>query len=122
QNIEADALNLPFPNAAFDAATNAFGLRNLADTQQGLAEMNRILKPGGVAVILEFSKPVVPVFKHVFNFYSRNILPRLGALVSGHGSAYQYLPDSIRKFPPQEELAEMMRSVGFKDVSYRNLS
>jgi demethylmenaquinone methyltransferase/2-methoxy-6-polyprenyl-1,4-benzoquinol methylase len=122
QNIEADALNLPFPNQAFDAATNAFGLRNLADTRQGLAETLRVLKPGGVAVILEFSKPVVPIFRHVFNFYSRSILPRLGGLVSGHGFAYQYLPDSIRDFPSQEELSEMMQSVGFNNVGYRNLS
>jgi demethylmenaquinone methyltransferase/2-methoxy-6-polyprenyl-1,4-benzoquinol methylase len=122
QTIEADALNLPFPTAAFAAATNAFGLRNLADTRLGLSEMMRVLQPGGVAVILEFSRPVVPVFNHLFNFYSRNILPRLGALISGHSFAYQYLPDSIRKFPPQKELLELMRSVGFKDVGYRNLA
>src|SRR5437870_12450396 len=84
--------------------------------------MYRLLKPGGAVVILEFSKPVAPVFKHAFNFYFRHVLPKLGALISGDGTAYQYLPDSVRKFPAQEQLMELMGNAGFRDVRYRNLS
>jgi demethylmenaquinone methyltransferase/2-methoxy-6-polyprenyl-1,4-benzoquinol methylase len=122
RNVEADALNLPFADNSFNALTIAFGLRNLEDPGRGLNEMRRVLKPGGAAVILEFSKPVVPVLKHVFNFYFRHILPKLGAIISGDAEAYQYLPDSVRKFPAQEELAEFMKRAGFRDVGYRNLS
>src|SRR5436309_3328304 len=121
RSVEADALSLPFRDRSFHAATIAFGLRNLEDPRRGLKEMHRVLRPGGVAVVLEFSKPVVPVFRYAFNFYFRYILPKLGAAISGNGSAYQYLPDSVRKFPSQEELAELMRSRGFRDVRWRNL-
>jgi demethylmenaquinone methyltransferase/2-methoxy-6-polyprenyl-1,4-benzoquinol methylase len=122
RSVEADALALPFPSGSFDALTIGFGLRNLEDPRSGLKEMRRVLKPGACIVILEFSRPVVPVLKHVFNFYFRHILPKLGALISGDGNAYQYLPDSVRKFPEQDELALMMRSIGFETVAYRNLS
>ena len=121
-NVEADTLLLPFAEQSFNAVTVAFGLRNLEDPRRGLEEMYRVLKPGGAVVILEFSKPVVPVFRHVFNFYFRYVLPRLGAAISGDGSAYQYLPDSVRKFPAQMELAELMCAAGFREVDYRNLS
>ncbi len=108
RTIEADALRLPFPSETFDAATNAFGLRNLEDPQRGLVEVLRILKPGGVAVILEFSKPVIPILRQLFDFYFRNILPRVGALLSGQGFRLSsYLPESVRKFPAQEELARL---------------
>src|SRR5215467_4076970 len=83
RNVEADALRLPFADLSFDALTIAFGLRNLEDPLSGLIEMRRVLRPGAAMVILEFSKPVVPVLKHVFNFYFRYILPKLGALISG---------------------------------------
>jgi len=122
RNVEADALCLPFRNHSFDALTMAFGLRNLEDLLRGLREMHRVLRPGGVAVILEFSRPVMPVFKHAFNVYFRHILPRVGALVSGDRSAYQYLPDSVSKFPAQEPLLDLLRVAGFKDAGYRNLS
>src|SRR5438128_657327 len=122
RNVEADALNLPFPDRSFEALTIAFGLRNLEDPRRGLNEMRRVLKPGGGVVILEFSKPVAPVFKHAFNFYFRHILPKLGAAISGNGSAYQYLPDSVRKFPAQDQLKELMESCEFRDVGYGNLS
>jgi len=120
--IEADSLVLPFAGEFFDLATVAFGLRNLEDTDQGLAEMKRVLKKGGAAIVLEFSRPVVPVFREVFEFYFHNILPHLGAWISGQGSAYRYLPTSVRRFPAQRELVTMMESVGFTDVGYRNLS
>jgi demethylmenaquinone methyltransferase/2-methoxy-6-polyprenyl-1,4-benzoquinol methylase len=122
RNIEADTLNLPFVDGSFSAVAIAFGLRNLEDPARGLMEMHRVLAPGGALAVLEFSKPVVPVFRQVFNFYFRYILPKLGAAISGNGSAYQYLPDSVRKFPAQAELVELMRAVGFREVDYQNLS
>lgn len=122
RTIEADALALPFVDAAFDIVTIAFGLRNLEDPHRGLHEMRRVLKPSGALVILEFSKPVIPVLRQVFNCYFHHVLPKLGALVSGDGSAYQYLPDSVEKFPAQVELVELMRSAGFVEVGYLNLS
>ena len=122
RNVEADTLNLPLPDQAFDAVTIAFGLRNLQEPFLGLAEMHRVLKPSGAIVVLEFSKPVVPVVGEAFNFYFHHILPRLGAAISGDGKAYQYLPDSVRKFPAQPELADWLRASGFSDVGYRNLS
>ena len=122
RNVEADALCLPFADESFDALTIAFGLRNLEDPRRGLSEMHRVLKPGGALVILEFSKPVVPVFKHFFNFYFRHILPKLGAIISGQRSAYQYLPDSVSRFPTQDELLMLLRSAQFRDAAYRNLS
>jgi demethylmenaquinone methyltransferase/2-methoxy-6-polyprenyl-1,4-benzoquinol methylase len=120
--IEADSLVLPFANDTFDVASVAFGLRNLEDAKEGLVEMKRVLKPDGAAIVLEFSRPVVPVFRQLFEFYFHHVLPHLGALISGQDSAYRYLPTSVRRFPPQRELAAMMESVGFKDVAYRNLS
>ena len=121
-NVEADALSLPFRDQSFDAVTIAFGLRNLEDPVRGLSEIHRLLRPTGAAVILEFSKPVVPVFRNIFGFYFRYVLPRLGAAISGDAAAYQYLPDSVARFPVQEELVELMRTVGYKNVGYRNLS
>lgn len=120
--IEADSLVLPFANETFEVASVAFGLRNLEDAKEGLAEMKRVLKPGGAAIVLEFSRPVVPVFRQLFEFYFHHVLPHVGALISGQNSAYRYLPTSVGRFPAQKELAAMMKSVGFKDVEYRNLS
>jgi demethylmenaquinone methyltransferase/2-methoxy-6-polyprenyl-1,4-benzoquinol methylase len=122
QNVEADALSLPFGDRSFDALTIAFGLRNLENPLRGLVEMHRVLRPEGAVVILEFSKPVVPVFAFAFNFYFRRVLPKLGALISGNRTAYQYLPDSVRTFPHQEELVNLLHRAGFKDAAYRNLS
>jgi demethylmenaquinone methyltransferase/2-methoxy-6-polyprenyl-1,4-benzoquinol methylase len=122
RTIEADALQLPFPNACFDALTVGFGVRNLQDLYGGFLEMRRVLKPGGAAVILEFTKPVAPVFTPFFNFHIRYILPVLGRMISGDAGAYQYLPDSIRKFPDQERLRELMQNAGFVETCYRNLT
>lgn len=119
---EGDALHLPFGDQSFDAVTNAFGLRNLESVETGLAEIYRVLKPGGRAAILEFSRPVVPVFRQLFEFYFHNILPRIGGLISGSSAAYTYLPKSVKNFPDQKRLAEMMRSAGFVNVRYHNLS
>lgn len=122
RTIEADAMALPFADSSFDAVTIAFGLRNLEDPFLGLQEMRRALHPGGALVILEFSKPIIPVFREIFNFYFRNVLPRIGALLSGNNGAYEYLPSSVERFPSQAQLLELMRSAGFGDVAYRNLT
>lgn len=120
--IEADALQLPFDDKVFDGVTIAFGLRNLASVEDGLTELRRILAPGGQAVILEFSQPIIPGFRELFNFYFTRVLPRIGGIVSGQASAYEYLPRSVKRFPDQPRLAEMMRAAGFADVSYENLT
>lgn len=119
---EGDALRLPFASGQFDAVTIAFGLRNLVDVEGGLREILRVLKPGGRTAVLEFSHAKFPPLRWAFGFYFNHILPRIGALVSGSSFAYQYLPDSVRVFPTQERLAEMMRTAGFVKVNHHNLS
>lgn len=120
--IEADAMSLPVPDDQFDAVTIAFGLRNLPNFRNGLVEMLRILKPGGRLVVLEFTEPVIPGFGRLFNFYFSHILPRIGGMVSGSRGAYEYLPDSVSKFPAQKELAALMSDVGFTGVRFTNLT
>ena len=122
RTVEADSLETPFQSGSFDAITIAFGLRNLEDLKKGLIEMRRLLKPGGVLVVLEFSRPVIPVFREAFHFYFHRVLPRIGAWISGQKVAYHYLPDSVSRFPAQHELATLMEGVGFQRVAYRNLS
>ena len=119
---DADALALPFRDGTFRFVTVGFGLRNVEDMEQGLREMFRVLEPGGTLVILEFSRPVLPVFRSAFAFYFSHILPRLGALISGTDGPYQYLPDSVSRFPSQPELAHIIASLGYDDVQYRNLT
>jgi demethylmenaquinone methyltransferase/2-methoxy-6-polyprenyl-1,4-benzoquinol methylase len=116
--FEADALQLPLADASLDLITVAFGFRNLANYAAGLAEMRRVLRPGGVAAILEFSQPPNPTFRAVYNFYSRRILPWIGALLCGSRDAYTYLPESVSKFPSAGELAEAMRTAGFSQVTF----
>ncbi len=120
--VEGDALHLPFDDAAFDAVTIAFGLRNLSSVEPGLSELRRVLKPDGWAVILEFSKPVVPGFRSLAAVYCTRLLPRIGGMLSGSRSAYEYLPDSVSRFPDQETLAAMMRTAGFAEVTFQNLT
>lgn len=120
--IEGDALRLPFADASFDGLTIGFALRNLTSVEQGLGELLRVLKPGGVVAILEFSRPVVPLFRRLVGFYSRYLLPWIGGILSGSRGAYEYLPDSISKFPDQQMLATMMRTAGFEEVCFENLS
>ena len=120
--IEADALRLPFAAETFDVVTIAFGLRNLASVESGLQELFRVLRPGGKIAILEFSHPVVPGFRALFNFYFTRVLPRIGGFVSGSRGAYEYLPDSVSRFPDQQSLAELMGKVGFEGVTYQNLT
>lgn len=118
--LEADTLSLPFRDDSLDVVSTAFGFRNLANYNHGLREMRRVLKPGGTIAILEFSRVRWPVIGPAFRLYFRQILPRVGTLVSGVSGPYQYLPDSVSRFPDQETLARMMRDIGFRNVHYRN--
>jgi demethylmenaquinone methyltransferase/2-methoxy-6-polyprenyl-1,4-benzoquinol methylase len=120
--VEGDALRLPFADETFDVVTIAFGLRNLAGVADGLRELRRVLKPGGRLAVLEFSSPVVPGFRALFRFYFTRVLPHIGGLVSGSRGAYEYLPDSVSRFPDQKRLAELMRAEGFEGVEYSNLT
>ncbi len=120
--VEADALRLPFADDRFDAVAVAFGFRNLANYRHGLAEMYRILKPGGTVALLEFSRVRSAVIGPLFRFYFRRILPRLGGWISGDAASYRYLPDSVERFPDQDALVRLMQATGFINVRYRNLS
>ncbi|KRG70388.1 bifunctional demethylmenaquinone methyltransferase/2-methoxy-6-polyprenyl-1,4-benzoquinol methylase UbiE [Pseudoxanthomonas dokdonensis] len=120
--VQCNAEALPFPDNSFDLVTIAFGLRNVTDKAAGLAEMHRVLKVGGQARVLEFSEVTVDWFKPVYDFHSFKILPRLGQLFARDADSYQYLAESIRKHPPQEQLKAMMEEAGFARASYRNLS
>ena len=120
--VEGDAMSLPFADDSFDAVTIAFGLRNLSNFEDGLGELQRVLKPGGRIAVLEFSSPRVPGFRSLFNFYFTQVLPRIGGAVSGSRGAYEYLPDSVSKFPDQKGLVRLMTETGFTDVSYKNLT
>jgi demethylmenaquinone methyltransferase/2-methoxy-6-polyprenyl-1,4-benzoquinol methylase len=113
----ADALHLPFADSSFDLITTAFGFRNLVNYEAGLREFARVLKPGGEVAILEFSEPGVGAMAAVFKIYFRQILPRVGAAISGSKEAYSYLPGSVAKFPTSAELAALMKKVGFTDVT-----
>jgi len=116
--FEADALNLPLRDRSLDLVTVAFGFRNLADYQAGLSEMYRVLKPAGVAAILEFSQPDGVVFSKLYGFYSRRMLPWIGGALSGSRDAYRYLPASIEKFLSADDLASRMRAAGFRSIQF----
>ncbi|MBW3660631.1 MAG: bifunctional demethylmenaquinone methyltransferase/2-methoxy-6-polyprenyl-1,4-benzoquinol methylase UbiE [Gemmatimonadetes bacterium] len=120
--VAADALALPFPDAAFDGCTIGFGLRNLADYSQGLAEMQRVLAPGGRLVVLEFTTPPGKVFRALYHGYFHHVLPRAGALVSHDSAAARYLPESVKAFPDVRSLARLLREAGFDRVRYRYLT
>lgn len=117
-----DSENLPFNDNSFDAITVGFGVRNFEDLRRGLTEMYRVLKPGGQAVILEFSRPGSFPFKQVYNFYFSFILPRIGKMVSKDDSAYTYLPKSVEAFPDGEDFIRILQDVGFKQNQCRSLT
>jgi demethylmenaquinone methyltransferase/2-methoxy-6-polyprenyl-1,4-benzoquinol methylase len=121
--VEADAQRLPFADGRFQIVSVAFGLRNVADTAQGLREMARVCAPGGKVVVLEFSMPRNRLIGGVYGWYFRNVLPRIGQLISGNRrSAYSYLPDSVSEFPSGERLAAMMNSSGLVQVIWQPLT
>jgi demethylmenaquinone methyltransferase/2-methoxy-6-polyprenyl-1,4-benzoquinol methylase len=122
QYVQLDAEKLPFPDGSFDLVTIAFGLRNVTDKDAALREMHRVLKVGGQARVLEFSEVKPEWFKPIYDFHSFQVLPRLGRLFAHDAGSYQYLAESIRKHPPQDELKAMMDTAGFARTSYRNLS
>jgi len=115
--VEADALHLPVADDSLDLITTAFGFRNLANYQEGLAEFFRVLAPGGNLGILDFSEPG-GVVGRLYAFYFRRVLPAIGARISGQGAAYAYLPESVARFPSPPEMLQMMRATGFVDVSW----
>lgn len=115
--VNAPCEEIPHPDECFDGITIAFGIRNVVDRQAGLNEMYRVLKPGGRAVILEFSSPRSQLFRKLYYFYFQKILPTIGGLLSKR-SAYQYLPDSVIEFPGQDEFSRMMGEAGFQRVQY----
>jgi len=120
--IEGDALALPFRDGSFEAVTIAFGLRNLASVEGGLAELRRVLKPGGWVAVLEFSRPANAMLRPVFSLYFTKVLPLMGGLISGSRYAYSYLPASVQKFPDQEQLSLLMEQAGFDRVQFENLT
>lgn len=125
QNIEyvqANAQYLPFEDNTFDIITIAFGLRNVTDKDMALRSMYRVLKPGGRLLVLEFSKPEHDIINKIYDFYSFNLLPKMGELVAKDGESYQYLAESIRMHPDQETLKTMMDNAGFEQTSYKNLT
>lgn len=118
---QANAEQLPFPDASFDLVTMAFGLRNVTDKQQALNSIYRVLRPGGRLLVLEFSRPAAPL-KPAYDFYSFSILPKLGRLVAKDEASYRYLAESIRMHPDQQTLREMMQQAGFENCDYHNLT
>jgi demethylmenaquinone methyltransferase/2-methoxy-6-polyprenyl-1,4-benzoquinol methylase len=119
---EGDAEDLPFPDELFDAVTVAFGVRNFNDLERGLTEMKRVMKTGGVMMILEFSHPASFPWKQLYRFYSKHIIPFIGKIVSGNKQAYTYLPESISAFPSGNDFLVSLEKVGMKNVSQRALT
>ncbi len=120
--IVGDAMALPFPAGSFDAYTISFGIRNVTRIEDALAEAFRVLRPGGRLMVLEFSQVPQPMLRRLYDLYSFQVIPRMGQAIAGDRASYQYLVESIRRFPDQERFAAMIRAAGFEQVSWRNLS
>ena len=117
-----DSENLPFPDNTFDAVTVAFGVRNFENLEIGMREMNRVLKPGGMIVVLEFSRPTIFPFKQLYNFYFRNMLPVIGRITSKDPKAYSYLYESVQAFPDGKDFVKVMENTGYQLATYKPLT
>ena len=122
QYVQANAEELPFPDNTFDCITIAFGLRNVTDKSKALASMQRVLKPGGRLLVLEFSKPETECLSTIYDHYSFRLLPFMGKVIANDAESYRYLAESIRMHPDQETLKDMMEEVGFERVTYQNMT
>lgn len=120
--VKGDAERLPFDDASFDAVLVAFGVRNFEDLDAGLRDIRRVLRPGGSLVVLEFSRPRATPIKELYSFYSRNVLPRIGSLVSSDSGAYQYLPDSVAAFPDGPDFLARMQGAGYERLVWKPLT
>jgi len=120
--IQGDAEHIAFPDNSFDAAMVGFGIRNLTHFENGFREMHRVLKPGATFMCLEFSEPITPWFKTLYDFYSFHIMPFVEKVLAGCRPAYAYLPESIRLFPDPDQLQKKLEDIGFRDVHYRRLT
>lgn len=120
--IAGDGMALPFADETFDAVTISYGMRNIKDSDQALRELYRVTKPGGTLVVCEFSRPTNKVFRELYNFYLGTVMPAITRRVSSDAVAYDYLMESILKWPPQEEFAERVQAAGWRDVEYRNIT
>jgi demethylmenaquinone methyltransferase / 2-methoxy-6-polyprenyl-1,4-benzoquinol methylase len=122
QFVQGDAEKIPYPEHTFDAAMVGFGIRNVTHMEQGFREMHRVLKPGGTFMCLEFSRPVNPVFRWLYDIYSFYVMPFLGQLLAGSAESYSCLPETIRLFHLPEEMSAILTRIGFSQVSYRRLT
>ncbi|WP_460272879.1 bifunctional demethylmenaquinone methyltransferase/2-methoxy-6-polyprenyl-1,4-benzoquinol methylase UbiE [Celeribacter sp. ULVN23_4] len=122
QWVTGDAMKLPFEDNQFDVYTISFGIRNVTRIPDALSEAYRVLKPGGRLMVLEFSQLPNPMMQKAYDLYSFNVIPRMGQAIAGDYDSYQYLVESIRKFPDQETFAQMIKTAGFANVKYRNLT
>lgn len=120
--FSGDSENIPFADNKFDAVTVGFGVRNFENLQRGLAEIYRVVKPGGMVVVLEFSRPRTFPFRQVYNFYFKFILPKIGRFISSDKAAYTYLPESVEAFPDGEDFLQCLSTVGFKNTKCRALT
>lgn len=120
--LQGDSENIPFGDKVFDVAMVAFGVRNFSDPAKGLSEMQRVIKDGGMILVLEFSKPSGFPFKPLYNFYFKNILPLFGRFFSKDKAAYSYLPDSVMKFPDNKEFLKLLSDAGFSDTTQEKLT
>jgi demethylmenaquinone methyltransferase/2-methoxy-6-polyprenyl-1,4-benzoquinol methylase len=120
--VQGDAEDISYADQSFNAAMVGFGIRNVTHMEKGFKEMYRLLKPGGKLMCLEFSKPTSAVFRRLYDFYSFYIMPLAGEIVAGNRQAYTHLPETIRLFPLPDELADILKQIGFSEVSYRRLS
>ncbi len=120
--VRGDATAIPFPDATFDAATIAFGIRNVVDTRRGCEELRRVLTPGGRLVVLEFGRPRIPGIRTLYDWYFRYLLPRIGRTVSKDDDAYSYLPASVQTFPDGPDFTRLLRDAGFADARHVSLT